>query len=338
MVMMTQHLPRSQDGLPMEWSEVPFGPLFPGLPGGLVFTLTLDGDTTMSARVDSDLMRRDLIPTWLGPLSGFPDRVSQLDPLTPEVYRTLAAHAVEAAGGPTSGNAHGYQRVIALERERISSHLNWLSRFGSLLGHDWLATRAVWLYRRLRTTAGEAAIRETRQPLRQFVDRVVGLAPLRWRLQDVGRLTGPDGERARGPVARALGLREDARNDDAIYRQLGFTPVVFDGSDAWARLCVRLREIEQSLDLVLEATARIETGADALPPSTAGAGAAQVETPRGRATMQVTLSERDVRHVELDPPSAHNLTLVDAVAREQEVGDALAGVASLDLSPWELDQ
>ncbi len=35
MVMMTRDLPRSPDGLPMEWLETPFGPLFPGLPGAL---------------------------------------------------------------------------------------------------------------------------------------------------------------------------------------------------------------------------------------------------------------------------------------------------------------
>jgi Ni,Fe-hydrogenase III large subunit len=54
--------------------------------------------------------------------------------------------------------------------------------------------------------------------------------------------------------------------------------------------------------------------------------------------MHLTLSDIEVRHVKLDPPSAHNLTLVDAIAREQEVGDALAGLASLDLSPWVLGQ
>ncbi|TAL91889.1 MAG: Ni Fe-hydrogenase III large subunit, partial [Rhodanobacter sp.] len=44
MVDVTKDLPRSRDGLPMEWVEVPFGPMFPGLPGGLLLTLTLDGD------------------------------------------------------------------------------------------------------------------------------------------------------------------------------------------------------------------------------------------------------------------------------------------------------
>src|SRR5690606_25210509 len=44
MVEVTRDMPRSADGLPMDRIEVPFGPCFPGLPGGLLLTLTLDGD------------------------------------------------------------------------------------------------------------------------------------------------------------------------------------------------------------------------------------------------------------------------------------------------------
>lgn len=50
MVEMTKDLPRSSDDLPMEWVAAPFGPLFPGLPGGLSLTLTLDGDTVARAK------------------------------------------------------------------------------------------------------------------------------------------------------------------------------------------------------------------------------------------------------------------------------------------------
>ena len=44
MIEVTKDLPRSADGLAMDWLEVPFGPVFSGLPGGLKLTLTLDGD------------------------------------------------------------------------------------------------------------------------------------------------------------------------------------------------------------------------------------------------------------------------------------------------------
>ena len=44
MIEMTEGMPASGDGLIMEWVPAPYGPLFPGLPGGLSLTFTLDGD------------------------------------------------------------------------------------------------------------------------------------------------------------------------------------------------------------------------------------------------------------------------------------------------------
>ena len=53
MVEVTKDLPRSADGLAMDWLEVPFGPCFPGLPGGLRLTLTLDGDGVAEGQATS---------------------------------------------------------------------------------------------------------------------------------------------------------------------------------------------------------------------------------------------------------------------------------------------
>jgi Ni,Fe-hydrogenase III large subunit len=50
------------------------------------------------------------------------------------------------------------------------------------------------------------------------------------------------------------------------------------------------------------------------------------------------LAHGEVRDVTLETPSMHHLRLVTSVAEGQEVADALAGVASLDLSPWEADR
>jgi len=81
MVMMTKDLPRSADGLPMDWLEVPFGPLFPGLPGGLRLRLTLDGDTVVRATVQPGALGRGLEEAWLGPVDGSVDRFAAIDPL-----------------------------------------------------------------------------------------------------------------------------------------------------------------------------------------------------------------------------------------------------------------
>src|SRR5437879_7529253 len=79
MVMMTRDLPRSADGLPMDWLDVPFGPLFPGLPGGLRLRLTLDGDTVVRATIVPGALGRGLEAAWLGPVDGFVDRFAAID-------------------------------------------------------------------------------------------------------------------------------------------------------------------------------------------------------------------------------------------------------------------
>src|SRR5438132_11846341 len=97
MVMMTRDLPRSADRLPMEWLEVPFGPLFPGLPGGLGLVLTLDGDTVVRAEARSGTLHRNLVATWPGPAETLAERLARLDLLAGTAYRILVWRALEQA-------------------------------------------------------------------------------------------------------------------------------------------------------------------------------------------------------------------------------------------------
>jgi hypothetical protein len=128
MAAMTAHLPASPDGLRMEWVEARFGPLFPGLPGGLALRLTLDGDSVAGAAVERGVVARGLPATWLGPSGDFADRFAGLDPFAPAAYRFLARRALaRAAGRGDSADASPW--LAELERERAASHLVWLSRF-----------------------------------------------------------------------------------------------------------------------------------------------------------------------------------------------------------------
>jgi len=337
MVMMTSGLPRSADGLPMEWLEVPFGPLFPGLPGGLNLVLTLDGDTVARAEVRSGTLRRDLRATWPGPVETFADRLARLDPQGSTTYRMLAWRALEQATGAEPDERETHRRIAALERERVASHLTWLARLGFLLGAAWLARRASSLARAVCKAHTPHEIGQLHGPVTAFVRQVRRTPLLASRLDGVGRIQPESAHDLRGPLARACGRVDDARQDDLAYRALGFAPVVEDGCDARACLAVRLAEIEQSLELIRAA------GIDASPatPESAlatGTGRASVETPRGRASLVVTLADGRVLDLALEVPSAGHAHLVEDVVAGHELADALLGITSLDLSPWELDQ
>jgi Ni,Fe-hydrogenase III large subunit len=338
MVEMTQGTPRSSDGLQMEWVDAPFGPLFPGLPGGLALTFTLDGDAVAEAEAGSALNRD---PEVLGgPVGAFVEQLAGLDPLSSVAYRLLALRAVEDAAGVEIDEALARARLVALERERAASHLNWLALFGHLIGYGWLARRAAELHLALlRADASGAA--GILAGVRRLARRTERTPLLRRGLSGVGKLPGP--RWATGPVARASGAPTDARAGEEAYRALGFEPVVAEGGDALARLRVRLAETEQSLVLAHgppgisspDSSLLAETVDGALG-GVSGVGEATLETPRGAATLRVALEGNEVEGVRLAAPSAGHVRLVGAVAEGREVADALVGIASLDLSPWSL--
>jgi hypothetical protein len=138
MVQMTKDMPRSEDGLAMEMNDASFGPFHPGLPGGLLLKMKLDGDTVMKATVEKGTVSRNLLhhfPKEPAQLSGY---LSQLNPLLHHTYTILVHKAINNA----AGNEVFDNEVTFLEKDRISSHLNWLGLFGKTIGDRELHYRA----------------------------------------------------------------------------------------------------------------------------------------------------------------------------------------------------
>lgn len=334
MIEMTEGMPASGDGLIMEWVPAPYGPLFPGLPGGLSLTFTLDGDTVADTEVEPGIKGHSPARLLCGPVESLPERAAKLDPLTPVAYRLLACRAIENAVGKEVDDEEALSRIGALERERAASHLGWAASFGFLIGDGWLSQRASRLQLALLRAENVGDSERLKSEIENFIRKVLRTPLLGSKLGGIGALNG-SAEDATGPVARAAGSEKDARSEDPAYRNLGFSPTVEDGDDALARFQLRLEEIKQSLDLVLEAGPIAET--ISLPvDASSGRGIAKVETPRGTVTLDLLLEDGSVTDVELDTPSTCNVRLVEAATVGKEVADALVGVGSLDLSPWEM--
>ncbi len=331
MVEVTKDLPRSADGLAMDWLEVPFGPCFPGLPGGLKLTLTLDGDGVTEGQATS-LVAMNTSSEEVA-VETFIERLAAAMPLAPVSYRLLACRAIEQAAGLEPDPAVERGRAAALERERIASHLGWLAQLGRQLSFVWLTRRAAALQLETQRADREQLV-ALRPALQSLIARLEHTPLLKARLKGIGAL--PHGSQdLRGTVARASGRTEDARQADAMYRELGFEMRAESAGDAWARLRQRHVEIMTSLDLVEVA------GDPELPKLRAidnpsGTGEATVETPRGRATLRLTQERGQVVSVELDSACSQHIGLVADLVEGQELGDALVAVGSLDLSPWEV--
>lgn len=337
MVAVTKDLPRSRDGLPMEWVDAPFGPLFPGLPGGLALTFTLDGDGVAAASTEWGLTRRGLDGTWTGPAATFPDRLVRLDPLSPAAYGLLGRRAVEAAAGIAASEAARHARIWHAEWERVRSHLGWLAEFAELIGDHALARRAASLHLDFARSGDGAALPRLARETRTLGDSVRADRLIRTRLRGVGGLAGSDLPRS-GPVARAAGLAVDARLDDPDYRGLGFIPAVAEGDDALARLQVRLAEIAAGLHLLDAFPPPAAEAVEEAPADFSGTAAAVVETPRGASSLHLVVEHGEVVAVHLETPTDVNAALIPPATHEAEVADALVAVSSLDLSPWEHDR
>jgi Ni,Fe-hydrogenase III large subunit len=335
MIDVTKDLPRSSDGLPMDWIDVPFGPFFPGLPGGLLLTLTLDGDTVAGASAQTLAENTALLQDSAAmDAERFVERLAKLDPLAPLAYQFLAHRAIENVAGVEISATAARGRIGALERERIASHLGWLALFAQQTGFDWLLQRATSLQLQSQQ-ANRQQIRALKPEIDRLKQRLRRTPLLKSRTAGVGQLL--PGDKLRGPVARAAGITDDARSTDPAYTALGFKASHRNTSDILARLQVRLDEISHSLVLI-EAAGSIDAFTLPMVAGASGDGEAVIETARGSARLQLRLEKGQVISAQLDTPSTQHLTLIGALTEQQALGDALLTVGSLDLSPWEIRQ
>ncbi|MGK7371196.1 MAG: hypothetical protein ACNS64_13380 [Candidatus Halalkalibacterium sp. M3_1C_030] len=181
MIAMTKDLPRSPDGLPMEWSDVQFGPFHPGLPGGLRLSMKLDGDTVVKAEAGQGLLGHKLPAYVLNDPAALPEYLAAAHPLAPVTYRLLAQKALANFSGEAADSALTLSEAGLLEKERITSHLNWLAVFATALGSDWMRDQAIKHYHRFQNDTGNTS------RLSEFISRIKKMPYLKLKLSTAGK-------------------------------------------------------------------------------------------------------------------------------------------------------
>ncbi len=334
MIDVTKDLPLSGDDLAMEWIDVAFGPFFPGLPSGLLLEFTLDGDTIEGSQAGSITQNIEVLKNV--PMHGgcFVTHFLNLDPLTPIFTKVLLCEALENLAGIDVDEATKKSRIAAQERERVASHLNWLALFAQQTGFAWLEKQASSLELKV-MNASVNQLSELNSTIQILIARIRKTPLMKARLLGIGKLA--QNEVLCGIVARAADINIDVRLNNETYSALGFKSLTRTGGDAWSRLQLRLDEIMQSLALIKSA------GEISLPElidinSLTGSGEAEIESPRGKLHLQLTIEDGFVGAVKMLTPSQSHLDLIEQMTDRQELGDALVAVGSLDLSPWEIRQ
>lgn len=333
MVAMTKDMPRSMDGLAMEMNPAHFGPFFSGLPGGLNISMMLDGDTVMQAEMEQGLLCRKLNETFPSAAEAFVEHMASINPLAPIAFRVLAAKALANALSLEEKEQTNRADLLLLEKERVLSHLNWLAVFSQTLGNPFIHKKAVALHRQYQKG------QENEQDILNFTKQINNIPYLKKRLLMAGNIPKNLLHHTSGPVARSAGIQEDVRMHDKSYQDLSFSPTVYQQNNAWGRLQIRLAEINQSLQLL----DKLNVKENATPFSAAdyrelnGKGKAYIETPRGKAALEVNMQEGEVKHFHLSTASVSHAAFIPQICEGQELSDALLSIASLDISPWEVD-
>lgn len=202
-----------RDGLMLDALKVSVGPFHPALPPGLILRLELHGDVVTDVGVQ------------------------------PNPYVELGKPAEES-----------YALFEQAQRDAVPIARVETLRAAHLLGTIACAVEVAGLEslgRRLRARAADPTAADQRELSRLRRALIVGM---RWSARGVVRLPAEELQGSGlGPTARASGVEEDARLDDAAYLRLGFAPITQSAGDCLDRLLQMLDESEQALQLASKA-------------------------------------------------------------------------------------
>jgi NADH-quinone oxidoreductase subunit C/D len=190
--------------------------------------------------------------------------------------------------------------------------------------------------------------------LEEYHDLLTSNEIIQLRTIDTGRL---DPEVARsygctGPVARGSGIDYDVRRDDpyGYYDELDWDVVTEDGCDNYARLLVRMREVEESAKIIDQCLDLLEDWPDdertvqsnvprTLKPEADTEVYTSVEAAKGELGIYIRADGTDSpARFKIRGGSFSNLQALPEMAEGEYVPDLIASLGSLDTIMGEVDR
>jgi NADH-quinone oxidoreductase subunit D len=154
-----------------------------------------------------------------------------------------------------------------------------------------------------------------------------------------------------GPVLRGSGVKWDLRKNDpySVYSTLDFDIPVGTGikgmvGDCWDRYMVRVKEMEQSLNIIEQAVDRLPDGdVQATIPKRirpeAGEVYVRTETPKGEMGYYIVSDgTASPYRVKVKSPCFVNLSALPAISRGAMIADVVAILGSIDIVLGEIDR
>ncbi len=295
---------------------IPFGPQHPVFPEPIQLRLVLEDETVVEAVPAVGYVHRGL--EKLAEQKDFQQDVYLIERICgicSFMHAMNYCQGIEEIMGITIPDRARYLRVLWAELHRLHSHLLFLALLADSFGfenlfmqtlrcrEDVLAAMELTAGNRiLLTTCSIGGVRKDIPPelfpaIHAALDRIQtqleDIRPafaddytVKKRLIGVGHLSKEKAYElgAVGPVAKASGWAMDLRETGyAAYRELGFQTITETAGDSYARMLIRLRELDQSIDLVRKSIASLPEGplATEFKGNPNGEAAARIEQPRG---------------------------------------------------------
>ena len=158
-----------------------------------------------------------------------------------------------------------------------------------------------------------------------------------------------------GPIARATGYKVDVRIDEpyAGYGELEMDYVTCENGDAKDRLEIIYKEIDQSIDLIKQAMAKIEAGIEAgeMDPKKdhlvkmprrmpKGEAVSRIEWARGEILMHLVTGEKSTSpyRLKIKAPSVNHTMVLDKLIRGKSLSDIPLLYGSMHICQGDLDR
>jgi membrane-bound hydrogenase subunit alpha len=280
--------------------EIPIGPIHPALKEPVKFNFEIEGERIVDVDVELGHVHRavEWAATRRNPIQilYLAERVCGICSYCHPMAFALATERAADIKVPVRAQ---YIRVVHQELERICSHVLWAGVAAHEIGFDtvlyltWnIREAALDLTEHLtgsRVTKGITMIggvrRDITKDMHPYINKKLSVIKnnfeklrkifledktFKIRSQDCGILTKKDAIKlcAVGPTARASGVKKDTRIDQPYFSFGDFdieymTPDIITGEingDVYDRIIVRLLEVKQSVEIILEAIDRMPDG------------------------------------------------------------------------------
>ncbi|CAH2713919.1 NAD(P)H-quinone oxidoreductase subunit H [Neobacillus rhizosphaerae] len=354
------------------------GPQHPSTHGVFRLVVKIDGEVITEAKPvigylhrGTEKLAEDLQYTQIIP---YTDRMDYLSSMT---NNYVICHAVETMMGIEVPERADFLRVIAMELNRVASHLVAWGTYILDLGatspfiyafrdremiinmlNELSGARLTFNYMRVggvKWDAPEGWIEKVRdfvpymrEQLQGYHNLVSGNEIFLDRVKGIGTYTREDAINysLSGPNLRCTGVKWDLRKNEpySIYNRFDFDVPVAESGDAFARYHLRLSEIEESLKILEQAVEQFPAEGQILAKvpkiikAPKGEAYVRIESPRGEIGCYIASDgKKEPYRLKFRRPSFYNLQILPKLLKGENIANMIAILGAIDIVLGEVD-